>query len=90
MRISLSIFSAEPQTSTNVVNQRDEENHIFTLLGTPPPLPDTAPPGKAMSLQSDGHSVEEDDIDDIIEPPEQHKYAINHLFFNAESKIFKP
>ncbi|XP_060576500.1 uncharacterized protein LOC132733823 isoform X6 [Ruditapes philippinarum] len=41
------------------------------LLSAPPPLPQTSPPGKAMSLQSDGQSVEDDDLDAHIhtKPP---------------------
>lgn len=66
------LFSSGPSITNRVESQPNDSGRISPLLSTPPPpLPNTAPPGKAMSLQSDGNSADEDNIDDIIEPPEQ-------------------
>ncbi|XP_053377095.1 trichohyalin-like isoform X6 [Mercenaria mercenaria] len=45
------------------VNSDIRTENARALLSEPPPLPKTSPPVKAMSLQSDGQSVEDDDLD---------------------------
>ncbi|WAR26819.1 ANR26-like protein, partial [Mya arenaria] len=62
-------------------------------LGPPPPIPASFPP--AMSLQSDGRSAEEEDLDDLVAPTQTksidnlkyHKSVLEQGKLDLEAKI---
>lgn len=71
LKLFLLISSAELPASSEI-----RRGNASVLLNEPPPLPKSAPPGKAMSLQSDGQSVEDDDLDIPVQP----KLVLIYLF----------
>ena len=67
--LTICFRSEAPPSATNVGTVSSYPGND-PLIDAPPPLPPAGPPGgKAMSLQSDGNSVEEEDFGDDLDSP---------------------